>query len=287
VPWLPGYEQSRPVRIGNAAHGQLQLDVFGEVMDALHQARRGTLHPREADWAFQCAVLQHLESVWDQPDEGIWEVRGARRHFTYSKVMAWVAMDRGIRAAEGLGLSGPVSRWRTLRQRIHDDVCGRGFDRQLGSFVQSYGSKELDASLLLLPTVGFLPPADPRITGTIEAVERRLFVDGFLLRYDTTTSEDGLPAGEGAFLACSFWLADAYILIGKIQAAHRLFERLLSLRNDVGLLAEEYDTDARRLVGNFPQAFSHIALINTAHNLTRATKPVEQRSDTSTTTRGV
>jgi GH15 family glucan-1,4-alpha-glucosidase len=284
VPWLPGYAQSRPVRVGNAAHGQLQLDVFGEVMDALHQARRGTLHPREADWAFQCAVLEHLESVWDQPDEGIWEVRGGRRHFTYSKVMAWVAMDRGIRAVEAFGLPGPVSRWRALRQRIHDDVCSRGFDRQLGSFVQSFGSKELDASLLLLPTVGFLPPTDPRITGTIDAVERRLFVDGFLLRYDTATSEDGLPAGEGAFLACSFWLADAYILSGRVDAARRLFERLLSLRNDVGLLSEEYDTEGRRLVGNFPQAFSHIALINTAHNLTRATKPVEQRSDSVTTT---
>ena len=287
VPWLPGYEQSRPVRVGNAAHGQLQLDVFGEVMDALHQARRGTLHPREADWAFQRAVLEHLASVWDQPDEGIWEVRGGRRHFTYSKVMAWVAMDRGIRAAEAFGLAGPVSQWRALRQRIHDDVCSRGFDRQLGSFVQSFGSKELDASLLLMPTVGFLPPTDPRITGTIEAVERRLFVDGFLLRYDTATSEDGLPAGEGAFLACSFWLADAYILLGRIDAARRLFERLLSLRNDVGLLAEEYDTNTRRLVGNFPQAFSHIALINTAHNLTRATKPVEQRSDTAMTPRAV
>jgi len=278
VPWLPGYERSQPVRVGNAAHDQLQLDVFGEVMDALHQARRGTLHPREADWAFQCAVLEHLERVWDQPDEGIWEVRGGRRHFTYSKVMAWVAMDRGIRAAEAFGLDGPLSRWRALRQRIHDDVCRDGFDRQLGSFVQSFGSKELDASLLLLPTVGFLPPTDPRITGTIEAVEHRLFVDGFLLRYDTAISDDGLPAGEGAFLACSFWLADAYILIGRIDDARRLFARLLSLRNDVGLLAEEYDTGARRLVGNFPQAFSHIALINTAHNLTRAAKPVEQRS---------
>jgi GH15 family glucan-1,4-alpha-glucosidase len=278
VPWLPGYEQSQPVRVGNAAHGQLQLDVFGEVMDALHQARRGTLHPREADWAFQRAVIEHLERVWDQPDEGIWEVRGARRHFTYSKVMAWVAMDRGVRAAEAFGLDAPLSRWRALRQRIHADVCRDGFDRQLGSFVQSFGSKELDASLLLLPTVGFLPPTDPRITGTIEAVEHRLFVDGFLLRYDTATSDDGLPPGEGAFLACSFWLADAYILIGRVDDARQLFDRLLSLRNDVGLLGEEYDTRARRLVGNFPQAFSHIALINTAHNLTRAAKPVEQRS---------
>ena len=278
IPWLPGYEQSQPVRVGNAAHDQLQLDVFGEVMDALHQARRGTLHPREADWAFQRAVLEHLETVWDQPDEGIWEVRGGRRHFTHSKVMAWVALDRGIRAVQAFGLQGPVARWQALRQRIHDEVCRHGFDRQLGSFVQSFGSKELDASLLLLPTVGFLPASDPRIIATIEAVERRLFVDGFLLRYDTATSNDGLPPGEGAFLACSFWLADAYVLLGRIDDARRLFEGLLSLRNDVGLLAEEYDTRAKRLVGNFPQAFSHIALINTAHNLTRATKPAEQRS---------
>jgi GH15 family glucan-1,4-alpha-glucosidase len=278
IPWLPGYEQSSPVRIGNAAHSQVQLDVFGEVMDALHQARRGGLHPREADWAFQRALLEQLEQVWDLPDEGIWEVRGERRHFTHSKVMAWVALDRGIRAAEAFNLNGPVSRWKVLRQSIHDEVCSRGFDRQLGSFVQSYGSKELDASLLLLPTMGFLPATDARIKATIEAVERRLFIDGFLLRYDTATSDDGLPPGEGAFLACSFWMADAYLLIGRVGDARRLFERLLLLRNDVGLLSEEYDTGPRRFVGNFPQAFSHIALINTAHNLARATKPAEQRS---------
>jgi GH15 family glucan-1,4-alpha-glucosidase len=278
IPWLPGYERSRPVRIGNAAHAQLQLDVYGEVMDALHQARRGALRPREADWAFQRALLEHLEGVWNLPDEGIWEVRGGPRHFTHSKVMAWVAFDRGIRAVETHGLEGPVSRWRGLRQRIHDDVCTHGFDGRLGSFVQAYGSTELDASLLLLPSMGFLPGTDPRIRGTIEAVERRLFVDGFVLRYDTATSDDGLPPGEGAFLACSFWLADAYVLIGRVDDARRLFERLLSLRNDVGLLAEEYDTRAKRLVGNFPQAFSHIALVNTAHNLTRVTKPAEQRA---------
>jgi GH15 family glucan-1,4-alpha-glucosidase len=278
VPWLPGYEASLPVRIGNAAHGQLQLDVFGEVLDALHQARRGGLAMRDADWAFQCAMLEHLESIWDQRDEGIWEVRGEPRHFTHSKVMAWVALDRGIRAVEGAGLEGPVDRWRAVRRVIHDEVCTRGFDRGLNSFVQSYGSKELDASLLLLPTVGFLPPTDPRVRGTIEAVERRLFVDGFLLRYDTRTSDDGLPSGEGAFLACSFWLADAYVLMDRLDDARRLFERLLALRNDVGLLAEEYDTGAKRLVGNFPQAFSHIALVNTAHNLGRASKPAEQRS---------
>ncbi len=280
VPWLPGYAGSQPVRIGNAAHGQLQLDVFGEVMDALHHSRRGGLESRDADWGLQTALLEHLESVWDRPDEGIWEVRGGPRHFTHSKVMAWVALDRGIRAIETYGLGGPVDRWRALRCAIHDEVCARGFDPQLGSFVQSYGSKELDASLLLLPTVGFLPVTDPRISGTIAAVERELFVDGFLLRYNTSTSDDGLPAGEGAFLACSFWLADAYEMLGRMDEARRLFERLLGLRNDVGLLAEEYDTDARRMVGNFPQAFSHIALVNTAQNLASAAKPAEQRAAT-------
>jgi GH15 family glucan-1,4-alpha-glucosidase len=278
VPWLPGYEGSQPVRIGNAAHAQLQLDVFGEVMDALHHARRGGLDSSEADWAFQRAMLEHLTEVWNQPDEGIWEVRGGARHFTYSKVMAWVAFDRGIRTMEAVGPAGPIDRWRVLRRSIHDEVCARGFDRELGSFVQSYGSKELDASLLLLPTTGFLPPTDRRVRGTVEAVERRLFVDGFLLRYDPDTSPDGIPGREGAFLACSFWLADAYVLMKRVADARRLFERLLALRNDVGLLAEEYDTRGQRLVGNFPQAFSHIALVNTAHNLGRAAKPAEQRS---------
>jgi GH15 family glucan-1,4-alpha-glucosidase len=278
VSWLPGYEGSRPVRIGNAAHGQLQLDVFGEVMDALHQARRGALQPREADWDFQRALLEHLETVWSRPDEGIWEVRGTPQHFTYSKVMAWVALDRGIRAIETFGLEGPLARWRAVRHTLHEEICTRGFDAQIGSFVQAYGSKELDASLLLLPTVGFLPPSDPRVRGTIAAVERQLFVGGFLRRYDTRTSVDGLPSGEGAFLACSFWLADAYTLIGRIDDARRLFERLLQLRNEVGLLAEEYDTRAGRLVGNFPQAFSHVALVNTAHNLARTTKPAAQRA---------
>ena len=278
VPWLPGYEGSTPVRIGNAAHGQLQLDVFGEVIDALHQARRGGLQTREADWAFQLALLEHLEHIWNRPDESIWETRGGRRHFTYSKVMAWVALDRGIRAIEELKLEGPLDRWREVRGRIHAEVCACGFDPELGSFVQSYGSKDLDASLLLLPTTGFLAPTDPRIHGTIDAVRRRLFVDGFVLRYDTHTGRDGLPPGEGAFLACSFWLADALLLCGRDDEARELFERLLGLRNDLGLLSEEYDTDKRRLVGNFPQAFSHIALVNSAHNLGRATKPAEQRA---------
>jgi GH15 family glucan-1,4-alpha-glucosidase len=278
IPWLPGYERSSPVRIGNAAHEQLQLDVFGEMSDALHHARRAGLQTRAPDWAFQRAVLEHVEQIWTAPDEGIWETRGGPRHFTYSKVMAWVALDRGIRAIEELNVKGPLARWRQVRQRIHDEVCACGFDRELGSFVQSYGSKELDASLLLMPTTGFLPPSDPRVHATIEAVERHLFVDGFVLRYDTHRSHDGLPPGEGAFLACSFWLADAMLLCGRIDEARQLFERLVGLRNDVGLLSEEYDTNARRLVGNFPQAFSHIALINTAHNLARATKPAEQRA---------
>jgi GH15 family glucan-1,4-alpha-glucosidase len=278
IGWLPGYECSQPVRVGNAAHEQLQLDVYGEVMDALHQARESGLQEDEADWSFQRALLAHLESVWREPDESIWEVRSGRRHFTYSKVMAWVAFDRGIRAAEKLGLNAPLDRWRRVRGQIHHEVCTHGFDRQRGCFVQSFGSQELDASLLLLSTVGFLPSQDPRIRGTIDAVERHLLKDGFVLRYDSSSSDDGLPPGEGAFLACSFWLADAYVLLGRTDDARRLFERLLTLRNDVGLLSEEYDTHGARLVGNFPQAFSHVSLVNTAHNLARAAKPAEQRS---------
>jgi len=280
VDWLPGYENSRPVRLGNAAHDQLQLDVFGEVLDTLHQARAGGLHYTDADWPFQQTIVRHLTEVWMQPDHGIWEVRGKPRHFTYSKVMAWVALDRAVKAIEEVGLEGPLDEWRALRQAIHDDVCTRGFDRDLGSFVQSYGSKELDASLLLLPTVGFLPPTDLRIQGTIAAVEQHLFVNGLLRRYDTHTSDDGLESSEGAFLACTFWLADAYVLVNRVDEARALFERLLTLRNDVGLLSEEYDPRTGRLAGNFPQAFSHVALINTAHNLEKAAKPVEQRSGT-------
>jgi GH15 family glucan-1,4-alpha-glucosidase len=278
IAWLPGYEGSTPVRVGNAAHGQLQLDVYGEVIDALHQARRGGLQASEADWPFQRAMLEQLEQVAHLADQGIWETRRGSRHFTYSKVMAWVALDRGVRAVETLGLDGPAERWRALRQSIHDEVCAKAFDAELGSFVQSYGSKALDASLLILPTTGFLPPSDPRIVGTIEAVERRLVVDGFVQRYDPKVSEDGPFRNEGAFLACSFWLADAYLLIGRTNDARALFERLLAIRNDLGLLSEEYDTARKRLIGNFPQAFSHIALVNTAHNLARAEKPAEQRA---------
>ena len=278
VPWLGGYENSKPVRIGNAAADQLQLDVYGEVMDALHHARLGGLQDLTAAWEFQRALLAHLETVWRAPDEGIWEVRGGRRHFTYSKVMAWVAFDRGIKTVEAFGLDGPVERWRRVRAEIHEEVCRRAFNTHLGSFAQAYDSDLLDASTLLIPQVGFLPPDDARVRGTVEAIERKLLRGGFVLRYDTAATEDGLPPGEGAFLPCSFWLADAYVLIGRPVDAQRLFERLVGLCNDVGLLAEEYDTDAQRLVGNFPQAFSHIALVNTAHNIAHATKPCEQRS---------
>jgi GH15 family glucan-1,4-alpha-glucosidase len=278
VSWLPGYEQSTPVRIGNAAHGQLQLDVYGEVVDTLFQGKRGGLETRPPDWNFLRAILEHLEQVWSCPDEGVWETRGDPQHFTFSKIMSWVALDRGIRAIEANKVEGPIARWREVRQRIHDEVCARGFNRELGSFVQSYDSKNFDACLLLIPTTGFLPADDPRVRGTIAAVERDLFVDGFVRRYDTHTTDDGLPPGEGAFLACSFWLVDALLLSGRGDDARQLFERLLTLRNDVGLLSEQYDTGAKRLVGNFPQAFSHIALINSAHNLGNAAKPAEQRS---------
>jgi GH15 family glucan-1,4-alpha-glucosidase len=277
VPWLPGYEGAVPVRIGNAAHRQLQLDVFGEVMDALHQARRQGLAASASGWAVQLAFLSHLERVWTEPDEGIWEVRGLPRHFTYSKVMAWVAFDRAIKSAEEFGLEGPVQRWRVLAAEIHDQVCRRGFDPELGSFVQSYGSKRLDASLLLLPSVGFLPPDEPRVVGTLKAIEQRLLVDGFVRRYDID-ADDGLPPGEGVFLACSFWLVDAYILQQRFADARRLLDRLLALRNDVGLLSEEYDPVRQRLAGNFPQAFTHVALVNSAFNLTRWDKPAEQRA---------
>jgi GH15 family glucan-1,4-alpha-glucosidase len=265
--WLAGYQGARPVRIGNAAHGQLQLDVYGEVADALHHGREGGLAPAPASWEVQLKLTEHLASIWTEPDEGIWETRGGRRHFTHSKVMAWVAIDRAIRSAERFGLKGPLDSWRALRSRMHADICARGFDRGRNSFVQHYGSRALDASLLLIPLVGFLPPDDPRVLGTLAAIERELLVDGFVLRYDTGDSKDGLPPGEGAFLACSFWLADNYVMQNRREEARGLFDRLLALRNDVGLLAEEYDPQARRQVGNFPQAFSHIALINTALNL--------------------
>jgi GH15 family glucan-1,4-alpha-glucosidase len=269
VPWLPGYENSQPVRIGNDAHRQLQLDVYGEVMGAFHVARLGGVAALETVWDLQLAMLRQLESVWHEPDESIWEVRGPRRHFTFSKVMAWLAFDRAIKDAEKFVLPGPVEHWKQLRAQIHDEVCRRGYNEELGSFVQAYDGKELDASLLLLvlDKVGFLPPQDPRIRGTVEAVERHLMVDGFVLRYVTEDGADGLPPGEGAFLACSFWLVDAYVLIGRYDDAQKLFDRLLGVRNDLGLLSEEYDPRNKRLVGNFPQAFSHVALVNSAFNL--------------------
>jgi GH15 family glucan-1,4-alpha-glucosidase len=275
--WLPGYENSSPVRIGNAAYRQYQLDVFGEIMDALHLARKVGLHPDENAWRVERALLKYLEGAWHDPDEGIWEMRGPRRHFTHSKVMAWVAVDRMIKAVERFGLEGPVERWRGVRAAIHEDVCRQGFNPDLNSFVQYYGGQELDASLLMIALVGFLPATDPRVRGTIEAIERHLVTDGFVARYLTNPEVDGLPSGEGAFLACSFWLADNLELLGRHDDALKLFERLLNLRNDVGLLSEEYDPHAQRLVGNFPQAFSHIALINTAYNLSHRNGPAADR----------
>lgn len=276
VSWLSGYEGSRPVRIGNAAHTQLQLDVYGELMDALFQARAGGLPENEAAWALQCALLDHVEAIWQKPDEGLWEVRGGRQHFTHSKIMAWVAVDRCIRSAERFGLEGPLDKWRALRKTIHDDVCAHGYDPELKSFVQAYGSKTLDASLLLIPSLGFLPADDARFRGTVAAIERELMTDGFVARYKTEETDDGLSGSEGAFLACSFWLADAYVMLGRVDDARRLFDRLVALRNDLGLLAEEYDIGAGRQVGNFPQAFSHIALVNTAMRLANLGKPEER-----------
>jgi GH15 family glucan-1,4-alpha-glucosidase len=275
--WLPGYEGSSPVRVGNAAYRQFQLDVFGEVMDALHLARKVGLEPDANAWRVERALLDYLEGAWQEPDEGIWEVRGPRRHFTHSKVMAWVAVDRMVKAVEHFGLPGPVERWYGLRAAIHEEVCRKGFDPDRNSFVQYYGGQELDASLLMLSLVGFLPASDSRIQGTVEAIERHLVTDSFVARYSTTPEVDGLPPGEGVFLACTFWLADNLELLGRHDDALRLFERLLDLRNDVGLLAEEYDPRARRLVGNFPQAFSHVALVNTACNLSRRVGPAADR----------
>jgi GH15 family glucan-1,4-alpha-glucosidase len=278
LPWLSGYEGSRPVRVGNAAYAQYQLDVYGEVFDALYQARRTGLAPLGDAWQMGRVVCKYLETAWKEPDEGIWEVRGPRRHFTHSKVMAWVAFDRAIKAIEQLQYEGPVDRWRAIRDQIHDEVCRLGYDPGRNAFVQSYGSKELDASLLMIPMVGFLPPDDPRMLGTVEAIASDLRRDGFIERYATESAIDGLPPGEGAFLPCTFWLADNYALQGRRDEASRIFERLLTIRNDVGLLAEEYDTANRRLLGNFPQAFSHISLVNTAYNLHhRVLGPAEHR----------
>ena len=299
VGWLPGYEASRPVRVGNAAVRQVQLDIYGEVMDTLYQARKAGMRSDEWSWGLEKQLLLALEGAWSQPDEGLWEVRGPRRQFTHSKVLAWVAFDRGIKSIEQFGADGPLDHWRGIRAAIHEDVCRNGFSSARNAFTQSYGSEALDASLLLIPLVGFLPATDPRVAGTVAAIERELLRDGFVLRYATGESTvvgapahgaptagsaavdhvDGLPPGEGAFLACTFWLVDNYILLGRQREAERLFERLLGLANDVGLLAEEYDPVAGRQLGNFPQAFSHLSLINTAYNLTRGqTGPAEHRT---------
>jgi GH15 family glucan-1,4-alpha-glucosidase len=267
VPWLPGYQGAAPVRIGNAASDQLQLDVFGELIDAIYQARKHLDAPVSSAWAQQQKLIEYVERIWQQPDDGIWEVRGGRRHFTHSKIMAWVALDRTVRDVERFKLQAPLERWRQVRDRMHATICEQGFDKSRNTFTQSFGGSELDASLLMMPLVGFLPPDDPRVRGTVAAIERELMVDGLVLRYRTKSDVDGLPPGEGVFLPCSFWLADNYTLQNRDAEARALFERLLSLRNDVGLLAEEYDPRAKRQVGNFPQAFSHLALIGTALNL--------------------
>jgi GH15 family glucan-1,4-alpha-glucosidase len=281
--WLPGYEGSRPVRAGNAASEQFQLDVYGEVLDALHQGRVRDLEVSKEAWALQRRLLKFLEHAWKEPDEGIWEVRGPRRHFTHSKVMAWVAFDRGVQAVERFDRAGPVERWREVRTEIHREVCARGFDADLNSFTQSYGSKRLDASLLMIPLVGFLPADDPRMVGTVAAIERELVRDGFVYRYthdEEARSVDGLPPGEGAFLPCTFWLADNFALQGRVDDGLAVFQRLLDLRSDLGLLAEEWDSSTRRQLGNFPQAFTHVALVNTAFNLDRQAHaaPMEQRA---------
>jgi GH15 family glucan-1,4-alpha-glucosidase len=278
--WLPGYEASAPVRVGNAAVEQFQLDVFGEVMDTLEESRSAGIGPDPFAWELQLELLDHLESAWREPDEGIWEIRGERRQFTHSKVMAWVAMDRAIRAVETHGVEGPVDHWRDLRAAIHDEVCRKGFDAERGTFVQHYDTREVDAGLLMIPLVGFLPPQDPRVAGTIHAVQEDLLHNGLLLRYRTegVDAVDGLPPGEGAFLPCSFWLVCCLAMIGRVDEARRLFERLLSLRNDVGLLSESYDSEHGRLVGNFPQAFTHVALVRAAGYLDRASGHGHRRS---------
>jgi GH15 family glucan-1,4-alpha-glucosidase len=277
ITWLAGYEDSKPVRIGNAASEQLQLDIYGEVMAAFYQALNRLGKEGELSFAMLRAMVEHLETIWQEPDEGIWETRGGRQHFTYSKVMAWVAFDRAIKAAGLLHAGAPVERWQKVRTKIHDEICSQAYNEKLGSFVQSYGSEHLDASLLLMPMVGFLPAEDPRVRGTLKAIEGNLMSGGLVLRYNTEKVSDGLPPGEGVFLACSFWMVSALKLQGRDADAKKLFERVLALANDVGLLSEEYDTGAKRLVGNFPQALSHISLVNAAFNLAGSLAGIEQK----------
>jgi len=274
--WLPGFGGSAPVRIGNAAADQLQIDVFGEVMDVLALAREAQIGGSDEAWAVQRGLMRPLAEIWDQPDEGIWEVRGGRQHFTHSKVMAWVAFDRAARAVERFGLGGPAKQWRAMADEIHRDVCEKAFDSDRNAFTQAYGSKALDAAVLLIPQVGFLPPNDPRVAGTVEAVQRELTSDGFVRRYLTEHTDDGLHDDEGVFLICSFWLADALAMIGRVGEARDLYDKLVALRNDVGLLAEEYDPVSGRMLGNFPQAFSHLGLVNTAWHLTTAESPLRR-----------
>jgi GH15 family glucan-1,4-alpha-glucosidase len=277
VDWLPGYAGSRPVRTGNAAHEQFQLDTYGEMMDSLHEARRHGLARDDHAWSLQQNVMTFLEGAWDQPDEGIWEVRGPRRHFTHSKVLAWVAFDRAVEAVERWDRPGPVDRWRRIRAEIHEEVCREGFNAKLNSFTQAYGSEDLDASTLLIPLLGFLPPEDPRVIGTVDAIQRELTRDGFVQRYHTHELDDGLPSGEGVFLPCSFWLVDALLMLERDDEAKALFEKLIAVANDLGLLSEEYDPSAKRLLGNFPQAFTHVGLVNSAYNLSKHTGPTHQR----------
>jgi len=267
VGWLSGYENSRPVRIGNAAAGQVQLDIYGEMLDSFYHAQASMKRHNERDFRVLALLLDHLEDIWKEPDEGIWETRGSPQQFTYSKMMAWVAFDRAVLLAEQLEYDAPIERWKTIRDAIHQQICENAFNKKKNSFVQAYGSSQLDASLLLMPVVGFLPGTDKRVRGTVKAIERELMPDGLVLRYNTAKVEDGLPAGEGVFLACSFWMVGCLKAIGRSRDARRLFEKLLKLRNDMGLLSEEYDVKRKRLVGNFPQAFSHIALVNAAFAL--------------------
>ena len=278
IPWLPGYENSKPVRVGNAASEQVQLDIYGEMLDSFFHAQHGLRRHSEDDFRVLCLLLRHLESIWQQPDDGIWETRGGRQQFTYSKMMAWVAFDRAIMLAEQLGYDAPIEKWKAIRETIHTEICARAFNREKNCFVQAYGSEQLDAALLLMPVVGFLPGSDARVKGTVEAIERELMPRGFVLRYDTNKVKDGLPPGEGVFLACSFWMVSSLKAIGRKRDAQRLFDRLLRLRNDVGLLSEEFDPEHKRMVGNFPQAFSHIALVNAAFDLEADGARVRERA---------